>query len=321
MEIQLETAEYTAEEEKTHTRGWVRILLIAAGSLFVGLGVLFLKRPRGERMVMEALALLAAAVGVVWETIDALRSIWESTSSTAAIGYVVLGLAAGLVGVIFYALAWSGMALVVGVYRLVRDRSLSRVDRAKLAAGCVILMGAAGLWLWSQDRSAVLAEAESSSIEAWRVQRLKERALRRGDDKVLCRLAANPAVNVETLRAMYDAMEGWDGKDYTIMHNLARNPKTPTDILADLALREEVSIRVAVALNRGISADTIERLSWDEDALVRTWLCNNPSVGEEVLKRLTQDPDKIVRDYAQSALEYRNREQESSGQRDERSGP
>jgi len=40
METQIETAEYTAEKEKARTRGWVRILLITAGTIFVGLGVL-----------------------------------------------------------------------------------------------------------------------------------------------------------------------------------------------------------------------------------------------------------------------------------------
>ena len=40
MKTQVESTQYPAEKGKTRTRGWVRILLIAAGSLFVGLGVL-----------------------------------------------------------------------------------------------------------------------------------------------------------------------------------------------------------------------------------------------------------------------------------------
>ena len=45
METEIEVAESTIEKEETRAAGWVKILLIVFGSLFVGLGVLGILLP------------------------------------------------------------------------------------------------------------------------------------------------------------------------------------------------------------------------------------------------------------------------------------
>ena len=76
----------------------------------------------------------------------------------------------------------------------------------------------------------------------------------------------------------------------------ARNPKTPPEVLAELAKDEYKYIRARVAGNRSTPLETFIELARDEDDSVRYSVAQNPSTPPEILAELAKDEGKWVRE-------------------------
>ncbi|MDD2791062.1 MAG: hypothetical protein PHU40_10415 [Sulfurimonas sp.] len=75
---------------------------------------------------------------------------------------------------------------------------------------------------------------------------------------------------------------------------VAKNPHTPSDVLALLAKDEVNLVRALVATNPKTSPSVLEKFFSDEK-IVRDGLSGNPSTPVKILKILANDADKMVR--------------------------
>lgn len=75
---------------------------------------------------------------------------------------------------------------------------------------------------------------------------------------------------------------------------VAKNPHTPSDVLALLAKDEVNLVRALVATNPKTSPAVLEKFFSDEK-IVRDGLSGNPSTPVKILKILANDADKMVR--------------------------
>lgn len=260
-------------------------------------------------LILEAVALAPAVIAVVWSTIDMLHAIHTSRSSTAAIGYLVMPWAAASLGAVWYGIAWSVMALVRSGVRWSRPEGRTRRAITEAAVAGVFLAAIAGGWYYIQSRIAGLAEAKDATVSDARLAELLDCALKREDVEMLAALADNPRAPETSLRRIFDLAQDrgatWSGEGYVVFRDLARNPRTPSDILSGLAGRRESTVRYMVAANPGTPEAVLDALSHDNDYLVRTSVCQNKLVTREILARLKTDKERVVREYAESAWGWR----------------
>ena len=75
---------------------------------------------------------------------------------------------------------------------------------------------------------------------------------------------------------------------------VAKNPHTPSEILAKLAKDEVNLVRALVATNPNTPVDCLYDL-YEDEKIVRDGISGNPNAPAELLEKLAEDPDKLVR--------------------------
>ena len=267
------------------------------------------RRPKGFRSI-EAWALVPGGIGFVWQIIDTVHGIETSTSSTEALGYMVLPWASCIAGLVGYLIGWSALAVSRAALRLLRKRTIQRRALGQAAAGCVILAAAISYWVITARREALISEAKSEATSEARICEMFREAAADWDVGVLRELARNPRTPVRILRDIYALAltktgDKWGlARNYEVALRLAENDHTPEEILSELSGRNENAIRGTVASNPNTPGPALEALSQDADHVVRTSVCQNPRVPRDLLRRLSSDPHPVVRDYAASAWEH-----------------
>ncbi len=198
-----------------------------------------------------------------------------SELSTAAIGYIslpFLSLAAAVAG---FPLSWSCYYIVrFAVERLSRASRKSTSAPAFLMA-LFVLGFCVAIALGVVVREMRLATA-TESADPGSLQKIIDHAVSSYDLEMLSRLAENPNVSAANLTRIYGACShstrDINVPEYAVFFSLADNPHTPPDILAALARRDEVSIRIAVGTNPLTSIETLHALSKDPDPRVREYV-------------------------------------------------
>jgi len=76
---------------------------------------------------------------------------------------------------------------------------------------------------------------------------------------------------------------------------IAQDPNTSPEVLAQLATHEDRWVRLYVAYNKNTLPDTLIQLSIDTDENVRCHIANHPNTPTEILTNLLQDKDWSVR--------------------------
>lgn len=256
-------------------------------------------RPLVLCSLAAAFTITAAFVG--W----GLHSIATSRSSMAAVGYVFLPVYSVGVAAAAFAISWS----VGYLLRFILESlgvTATRVTSFRLAAAAVLVLLISAFT--AQNRMArhrLLAAVESVPPAAQHV----DHALASHDVQVLARLARNRGTSVGDLVRIYESCKGQvtaaHPRDYLVFFSLARNPKTPPEILRSLSQCKETSVRLQVGLNPSAPVEVLTQLAGDREAMVRTWVTANPSLPTDLLRKLMNDNDRIVRDYAQSNLRHR----------------
>jgi hypothetical protein len=200
-------------------------------------------------------AVAAAGLAFVACALTAVQLFEMTESSTAILAIVAIGPVGLLFAALAFVLVW-GLA-VVGQWIFAPSRRRPD-DRWALPFAwlIVVLTGAAGTTL---GYSAHLYEV------------------------------ANGAASPSTLRELSE--QWWTAHDATVREALAQNPRTPPDVLANLAW--EPAIRALVAGNPAVPPAELERMSIDPGTHVG--LAENPSTPVELLRRLATAPDSNIR--------------------------
>ena len=92
---------------------------------------------------------------------------------------------------------------------------------------------------------------------------------------------------------MFAEMVGMDDGKYDAA--IAGNEHTPADVLASLALSDNIGVRRSVAGNKNAALATIEILMQDDDEVVKLEMARNPSTPLHILEALATDEDNNVR--------------------------
>ena len=84
------------------------------------------------------------------------------------------------------------------------------------------------------------------------------------------------------------------GQDPAYRENVANNPSTPADILAELANDEYEDVRTAVASNPNTPANVLRQLAGDQETYVRYNVADNPNTPADALAELADDKDDKI---------------------------
>jgi hypothetical protein len=200
-------------------------------------------------------AVAAAGLALVAWALTVVQQIAVSGSSTAFLEIILIGPIGLLLAVLAFIVVW-GLA-VVGQWVLAPSRRRPD-DRWALPFAWLIVVLAGGVGT-TLGYSAHLYEVASG--------------------------AASPS----TLREL--SQQWWTSRDATVREALAQNPRTPPDVLAELAWKP--AIRALVASNPAVPPAELERMYIDPGT--RVGLARNPSTPAELLRRLATEPDPGIR--------------------------
>lgn len=278
----------------------------------------------------------AAAVSV--------RAIFESSSSTAAIGLVFVPFLA--IAAMVFAGIW-GLALgcVASSLRRVQHYVPGLLLTAWVFA--LAVPAAAGWEIWRglalQDAVRAVPHMAADELdEAFAHSRWNR------DRFFLGALAQNPAASpallegiaalpdealYETMGSLWDVM-GKNTKGAAVMqlvadhshtradtlarladgthadrvrYELAKNPNTPPEVLQRWLNSTDYLVQWGLALNPQTPPDVMERLARSQDRYVRLNLTYNPATPQALLEWLARDPDQTLARNAALALERRNK--------------
>lgn len=289
-------------------------------------------------------ALRAGLAGALAVSVLTVKSILDSASSTAAVGFLLLPFIAAIAMIV--SAVWG---LAAGCVYL-SLRGAQRYPPGVLLAAWVLAVAGPATLGWETWRGLALerAVAEVRQAHAAELPALMARS-RFGTDRfflgaivqrrdtgadVLDRIAAldDPAL-YEPMGSLWDVM-GENRKGIAVMrfvanhphtrpgtlarladgpradtlrHELARNPNTPPDVLARYFDSTDPFVEWGLALNPRTPPAVLERLSRSADRYTRMNLVRNPSTPRPVLERLASDPDPHLARVAQQALEDRAR--------------
>lgn len=90
---------------------------------------------------------------------------------------------------------------------------------------------------------------------------------------------------------------------HEVLIRVAEDPFTPASILAEMAVDEDVEVRLCVAENPSTPAVILELLALDENADVRYIMAENPNIPITILRILTNDENPYVGCRAESTIE------------------
>ena len=243
-------------------------------------------------------AFIITTAFVAWGQHD----IFSSRSSTAAIGLIFLPFYSVIVALIGFLI--SGAVVYIFRFAIERVGCIShRLTSIVPLIGSVLILSLAAFTLQthiSRHRLLVSSKNEMPS------KSVLDQAIVAHDLDVLAAVAKNPNTSATDSLRIYAACNVQIGaayqKDYVVLYALAKNPKTPPDVLATLLNCNESSIRVEIARNPSTPGEIVPTLVNDKEAMVRTWVTIHPAISKELLLKLAADNDKTVQGYAQSAL-------------------
>ena len=113
-------------------------------------------------------------------------------------------------------------------------------------------------------------------------------------EKVRVALAKNGRLSSHQLEALSRTAFS-PGARAEVELDLARNPKTPTEVLAHLVKSERVDVRCAAAGHQQLSESSMEELSRDGVDVVRQRVVRRGDLPDHLRERLLQDPLDIIR--------------------------
>ena len=237
-----------------------------------------------------------------------LYDIRTSHSSTAAIGYIFLPYCAFLVCAAAYLIGWSIAAIVLALCGLSgKTWNIKQKKWSVYVAVCIVALS--GFWAFKTTARNLLLKKAYVATSDIELNTLYDKAASHKDIELLGNLVKNPSTSENLLRRIYssipDSTFKSPGSNYgRVFSELARNKKTPPDILASLSEKRPYE-RVPIATNPNTPLNVLEQLAEDKDSQVRTWLCENHNVTREILTKLKNDPDQTVRNHADSSFRRR----------------
>jgi hypothetical protein len=113
-------------------------------------------------------------------------------------------------------------------------------------------------------------------------------------EKVRVALAKNGRLSSDELGALWQTTFSPNAREEVAL-DLARNPKTPPQVLTRLASSERVDVRCSVAGHVQLSEALMEALSRDGADVVRQRLVRRGDLPDFLRERLLQDPVELVR--------------------------
>ncbi len=262
--------------------------LLLATAYFFSLRAAF--RSHSPNRVLFLPSLLASILLTAGFLTWGFLGIKASTSSTAAIGYVVLPYMA-LIGAILGFL----FTLAIGVVlRFIAERAgwaSTRLTSVSKLIGAILFLAMVG-WITHHNvaRSRLLDAAESETTDASSLQSILKTAIDSHDLELQARLAINPATPDPDLVRLFDTcketLSDPHSPDYRLFHALAWNPHTPSDILTALAGSPFESVRYALASNPSTPVEVLKGLMEEEDSLIRFSLSENPNFPDDLRPQL-----------------------------------
>jgi hypothetical protein len=122
-------------------------------------------------------------------------------------------------------------------------------------------------------------------------------------EKVRVALAKNGRLSSDELGALWQTTFSPNAREEVAL-DLARNPKTPPQVLTRLASSERVDVRCSVAGHVQLSEALMEALSRDGADVVRQRLVRRGDLPDFLRERLLQDPVELVRLLALAGLSH-----------------
>ncbi len=220
------------------------------------IGIAYWRLRDGERIGARAArwALIAAGLAFVLCTLTVMHGIVTSESSTASLAIIVIGPFGALLAALTFGVAW-GIS-VVGQWVLAPSRRRPGDAWAvSLAWLIVVLTGGACTTI-----------AYSAHLQG----------------------IARSEVPPSTLRDL--SHRWWTDRDVAVRIELARNPRTPADVLAQLTW--EPAVRSFVASNPRTPPEQLERMYIDPGS--RMGLAENPSTPLGLLHELAASSDSSI---------------------------
>jgi hypothetical protein len=294
-------------------------VVIVLPQVAIGAGYAFLiRRSLATREKIPLYAGVASGILCAGFLSWAIYSIVWSSSSTAAIGFILLPFYLLTVAALGYAVSWSVLTLSTVTGRGRRYLTTARPGKWKTMVALALLLAIAFAGQHHLERRLLLSLARSEATESVELARLTKAALSHGDLQLLTQLANNPASKVTALEEIFDHCAHQLADElarpcYGVFLGLAKNHRTPARMLTALARRSETSVRVAVARHANTPVNTIVALSRDGEELVRTWVTQHSVLPGAILRALSADDSDVVRLYAQAAVKRRALEPQTPG--------
>jgi len=286
------------------------ILILPPIAITVGIfvTVLWWTRSDPKKSIAIRTGLVTSAIIGTGFILWLLYTIRTSRSSTACIGYLFLPYYAFLVCAATYLISWAITTILL--FFCVLSGKMREIKQKKWSVYIAVgIIGLSGFWAFKVTaRSLLLKKAHVATSESELIE-LSDRAMSQKDIDLLAKLVNNPNTSEKILKQIYfsvpESTFQYPGSQYSpVFFELARNKKTPPDILTSLSEKRSGE-RFIIATNPNTPVAVLERLAEDKDSLVRTWVSANPNVTKEILIKLKNDPDGVVRSYANTYLGYR----------------
>ncbi|MBN2632966.1 MAG: hypothetical protein JXR66_05395 [Bacteroidales bacterium] len=91
--------------------------------------------------------------------------------------------------------------------------------------------------------------------------------------------------------------------NYNINKTIARNPNTPVEVLSAFAKEGSVAMKISVARNPNTTAESLTILAGENHYVIRRWVARHKNVTMETLMLLADDTDERVRTAALGEIE------------------
>lgn len=247
--------------------------------------------------------LVSGAIGFLGTCIWGTWAIFQSTSSTAAIGLVFLPIQALKIAVPFYLFGYCAHHAVAAL------RPPRHSLKGLLAAGVALAILLPFLhWLGnglvlSYVARDVRAMAPSQIVNFLKASRFKENkyalnALLEHQDldaQTLYQIAQIPSPELHDRMGSFFPMMGKNTKGLAVMRLVARHPNADARTLALLANSPNDYVLGDVALNKNTPADIVVRLHKKGGYLIDWGVASNPNCPPEILHELSSSDNEYTR--------------------------
>lgn len=177
-------------------------------------------------------------------------SIFQSTNSTAAVGFLFLPIFAGIGA----AVGWI-VAFVFFTFKdfIARENEVS-ILRVSIAVGIVLCSVSVGLCWWSESKALALAKSNQTSADELKI--ISERKFFFRQDSIEQALAANPSTPISVLEKFVRDPRAW------LLNVVGENPATTLELLTEIVNGPLSYDRVSGAANNPkLPRPLVERLA------------------------------------------------------------